>query len=103
MTDYSGLIERLDEEIAEYGKDRGEGAHSDPLPLVLRAARDALERESVPDLIDCPSEIHSWKLFTPEQVDSYWITCNRTTPHIVHGDSNTGATWDDGADRLASQ
>lgn len=103
MTDYSGLIERIDEEISEYGKGRGEGAHSDPLVIVLRACREALERESVPDVVECDSEIHSWAVFRPEQVDSYDLRCNVTVPHIQHEDTNTGATWDDEKARRSRQ
>ena len=48
----------------------------------------------------CDAEIWSWDLFTPRQVDAYWIGCDRVGPHDEHHDNHTGAVWSD--DRSAT-
>jgi hypothetical protein len=42
---------------------------------------------------ECREETHSWRHFTAEQVDSYWIRCTLAVPHDEHKDEHTGLTW----------
>lgn len=42
---------------------------------------------------ECAAEIHSWSVFRPEQIDSYWIRCTLQYPHEDHEDSHTGIKW----------
>jgi hypothetical protein len=41
----------------------------------------------------CLAELHSWDYFRPEQMDSYYMRCDRLGPHAQHVNSDTGATW----------
>lgn len=41
----------------------------------------------------CREETPSWRHFTPEQMDSYWIRCTLQGPHDEHKDEHTGLTW----------
>lgn len=51
-------------------------------------------RDTAPNSTEaCPEETHSWRHFTAEQVDSYWIRCTLAVPHDEHKDENTGLTW----------
>jgi len=47
------------------------------------------------DRTPCSAETYSWDHFRPEQVDSYWITCDVLGPHDEHQDEHTGLTWRD--------
>jgi hypothetical protein len=61
----------------------------------------ALEQENAEEIGDpadyepCPAEIHSWKLFSPSAVDSYYLRCHLLGPHKEHENSETGGTWTD--------
>lgn len=41
----------------------------------------------------CKEQLHSWSYFQPEQVDSYWMSCDRLGAHDEHKNSDTGAHW----------
>lgn len=41
----------------------------------------------------CDEWIHTWDVFRPEQIDSYWMHCDLLGPHDVHHNRETGATW----------
>ena len=41
----------------------------------------------------CDEEIRTWDVFTPEQIDPYWMKCDRLGPHTEHHNGETGATW----------
>lgn len=45
------------------------------------------------DFEECDEEIHSWRLFNSEQVDSYYMRCHLLGPHEEHENSETGAKW----------
>lgn len=57
--------------------------------------RDALDEKDAAAHEPCDSEVWSWQIYRPEQMDPYWIRCTRVGPHDEHKDSNTGATWTD--------
>lgn len=56
---------------------------------VLHAILD--EHDPAPE--SCEAELHSWDHFSREQVDQYWMRCDRLGPHDEHENSETGATW----------
>jgi hypothetical protein len=41
----------------------------------------------------CTEEAWSWRYFSPEQVDGYWIRCTLSGSHDEHKDAHTGLTW----------
>lgn len=64
----------------------------------LVEAADALEAasscaEPQDDDEPCGDELWSWHYFQPEQVDPYWMRCDRIGPHDEHKNSETGAHW----------
>lgn len=64
----------------------------------VREARALLSQQTPTAEVDrtpCPAETRSWDHFRPEQVDSYWITCDLLGPHDEHEDEHTGLTWRD--------
>lgn len=44
-------------------------------------------------LRECDEEIRTWDVFRPEQIDSYWMKCDRRGDHVEHWNSETGGTW----------
>lgn len=47
-----------------------------------------------PEDAPCQEETWSWKHFSTEAVDGYWIRCTLSGPHDEHADTgNTGLTW----------
>lgn len=74
------------------------------VPHTLRARltepglRAVISPTYVPPDQSCEAETWSWKYFSTEVVDGYWIRCTLTGPHDEHADtSNTGLTWRDQA------
>jgi hypothetical protein len=60
----------------------------------LRAAFAARERAEQEAGEPCSSEIHTWDYgYRPEEVDSYYMRCDRLGPHTEHENSTMGATW----------
>ena len=44
--------------------------------------------------VECDDEINSWDVFTPNQIDYYWLQCNLEQDHEgLHKNSETGGTW----------
>jgi hypothetical protein len=63
---------------------------------VIEELRDALIAEIGPEYIECESTMHTWTYgFSPNAVDSYYMTCDLTYPHDEHENSHTGAKWRD--------
>lgn len=42
---------------------------------------------------ECREETYSWRHFTPQQMDGYWIRCTLLGLHSEHEDEHTGLTW----------
>jgi len=60
----------------------------------LRAAFAERERAEEKAGEPCSSEIHTWDYgYRPEEVDSYYMRCDRLGPHTEHENSTMGATW----------
>lgn len=57
------------------------------------AELEAAIAEAPRDTTPCAEEKHSWDYFRPEQMDSYWMRCDKLGPHDKHENSETGAHW----------
>lgn len=88
-----------DERLTEARKalSRFEDRNSKPNPAHLADAVRGLialvEDLTKPHAEPCTAEIWSWDIFRHQQVDPYWMRCDRLGEHDEHENSETGATW----------
>lgn len=80
----------LREQVRELALEAGSIVH---LLAELDQAMHELRRDEASGV--CTAETWSWRHFTSEQVDAYWIRCTLGGPHEQHEDENTGLTWTD--------